>query len=105
MKVLTHEECVTQAAEWLDNHHPGWERKIDLSTLDILDPCNCILGQTLKGLVGCIPGYTIGMDQIINKGGDHYPNFVVAFVSARCEPIWAELIKERFNSGILSDEK
>lgn len=34
---------------WLDEHHPGWEEKIDLETLNLGGLCDCVLGQLEKG--------------------------------------------------------
>lgn len=45
MSELTIEQRVAAGAEWLDANAPGWEAQIDLSSLDIEEPCNCVLGQ------------------------------------------------------------
>lgn len=45
MDELTIEQRVAAGAAWLDEHAPGWVAQIDLSSLDIEEPCNCILGQ------------------------------------------------------------
>jgi hypothetical protein len=42
---LTIKERVAAGAAWLDERAPGWIGQIDLSELDIEEPCNCILGQ------------------------------------------------------------
>jgi hypothetical protein len=31
--------------DWLDHAVPQWEARIDLTTLDMTNPCGCILGQ------------------------------------------------------------
>jgi hypothetical protein len=36
---------VKAGVAWLDETHPGWELKIDLSQLDMSHSCLCILGQ------------------------------------------------------------
>lgn len=38
-------ERVAAGAAWLDEHRPGWDQRIDLETLDLGDPCHCVLGQ------------------------------------------------------------
>lgn len=58
---------VAAGAAWLDENHSGWERKIDLGTLNIRF--------------------------IIDHG----------FLSKDDEPLWRDLIKERFSTGNLSD--
>jgi hypothetical protein len=45
MPELTIAERVAAGAEWLDRHAGDWLPQIDLSELDIEEPCNCILGQ------------------------------------------------------------
>ena len=45
MPELTIAERVTAGADWLDQHAGDWVPQIDLSALDIEDPCYCILGQ------------------------------------------------------------
>lgn len=40
---------VAKGAAHLDKMRPGWERRIDVQTLTMWDPCGCIIGQ----LVGC----------------------------------------------------
>lgn len=105
---------VTAGASWLDSNFPGWEREIDLGTFDIQDCQRCIIGQAVSmgaaeklgiitlsiryiwGEVGSVWGalYTaMGITWTINHG----------FVSEENEPIWVELLKERFGSGNLSD--
>lgn len=36
---------VVAGACWLDAKLPGWEKKIDLGSLDLGNTCRCILGQ------------------------------------------------------------
>lgn len=38
-------ERVTAGAALLDEHWPDWWMEVDLSTLDLSSPCNCVLGQ------------------------------------------------------------
>jgi len=41
----TYETRVLRGADFLDEHHPGWEKNIDLETFCLTDPCNCVVGQ------------------------------------------------------------
>lgn len=47
-------ECAAIGAAEMDLFHPGWENRIDKSSLNISSSCNCILGQAVgsynKGL-------------------------------------------------------
>jgi len=38
-------KTVERGAALLDERKPGWDRKIDLDTLNLADGCNCVLGQ------------------------------------------------------------
>lgn len=101
---------VAAGAQWLDENFPGWEREIDLGTLDIHDPCSCVLGQSLRrkagiGVTGWGYGEKVFDIQFVNNeiDGETYSLLCRAFSWAKCEPLWRELIKERFSSGNLSD--
>lgn len=43
--MTTIDERVAAGAAWLDEHRPGWWQRINLDTLDLGDPCKCVLGQ------------------------------------------------------------
>lgn len=109
---------VARGAAWLDENHPGWERHIDLSTLDMSNCQHCIVGQALwafaakesyedtagyffSGMVDVLPitdPWTVHSDlrSPSDHGfdGDDY---------AELEKTWTALLKERFVSGLLSD--
>lgn len=53
------EERVAAGARWLDEHRPGWVDRIDLETLDLGDPCRCVLGQEYGN-------YTFALDEILD---------------------------------------
>src|SRR5688572_22488330 len=36
---------VAAGAEWLDEHYPGWEDKVDVFRLNMADGNHCVLGQ------------------------------------------------------------
>lgn len=42
---LTITERVAAGAAWLDEHEPGWIKRIDIGVLDISSCANCVLGQ------------------------------------------------------------
>lgn len=42
-------ERVRKGAKLLDKEYPGWEKRIDLSILDLESTCDCILGQLYGG--------------------------------------------------------
>lgn len=57
---------VLDAACLLDEHNPGWRKKIDLGRLDIASPCNCIMGQLYRRPGAS--GYKEGIETIYGKG-------------------------------------
>lgn len=44
-ETMTIAERVAAGAALLDEHVPGWDRRINLVLLDLPDTCNCVLGQ------------------------------------------------------------
>jgi hypothetical protein len=42
-------ERVQNGAKWLDENHPGWASRIDVSVLDIGSCDSCVLGQLFEG--------------------------------------------------------
>lgn len=63
---MTTEPAVHAArgAALLDNEIPGWAADIDLSTLDIDDPSECILGQLYGHPEDYFDGYLTGLDTL-----------------------------------------
>ena len=101
--------AVTEGASLLDQYRPGWERLLDLSILDLSDEYKCVLGQ-LYGEYwnGChaVP--------VLDNAAEF--GFDIPEPSGRCvKPIssaewyhqldqaWISLIKNRFDTGKLSD--
>jgi hypothetical protein len=41
-------KTVERGAEFLDEHVPGWEKLVDLNTLDLSDGCKCVVGQVVR---------------------------------------------------------
>ncbi len=105
---------VEKGAAWLDDREPGWEGRINLGELFISDVTQCICGQvflenlensawnTVNGydyaqrLDGFQPG-TMGFETLNwNNANAEYGALGDA---------WVELIKERYDTGMLSGEK
>jgi hypothetical protein len=47
--MTTIDDRVAAGAAWLDANRPGWWQRINLATLDLGDPCRCVLGQDFGG--------------------------------------------------------
>jgi hypothetical protein len=115
---------VAAGAQFLDENFPGWERVIDLSILDISSPYACIIWQVGKEFIENVRtmSYTqICIDNDI-EGGEYGFDIPISLHreilhlesreerSAASNEVWSFLgelwigvIKERFNSGFLSD--
>lgn len=99
---------VAAGAAWLDENASGWERKIDLANLDIQDCHRCIIGQSISLAVARGLGLTLNRYGTVwgalydFKGIDWVREY--AFAGEENEPLWVELIKERFSTGNLSDD-
>lgn len=106
---------VAAGAAWLDEVKPGWEREIDLGTLDLTQCHHCVCGQSLRDVAedaGVFSGYDYAR---LLATGSSFSNAswiwaVEHGFSARDddewvynEALWVELIKERFSTGNLSD--
>lgn len=93
-------KIVAEGAAWLDEVSPGWERKVDLDNLDLMGTWPPSEGAT------CLLCQVTGLDwdkatiELESRTTIYRP---YAFAYHELEPIWIELIKERFNSGTLSD--
>ena len=94
-------KAVARGAAWLDKTVPGWERKIDFATLDMT--YNCICDQAVEG------GWSTVLDMMQEEFGpcsgeasNHgFTPQTDAWEATR--PQWEALVKERFNTGALSD--
>ena len=124
------EKEVAAGAAWLDEEYPGWEGRIDFSNLDILYCEKCIIGQAVFGYVyeqGTIADVVTDEnrwmiepcqrgDRIMASNAVFYSlhdtpwrrahGFELAEWSkvdgAALEATWEALVKERYNSGLLS---
>ncbi|MGH9316350.1 MAG: hypothetical protein ACRD1P_04510 [Thermoanaerobaculia bacterium] len=61
----TPEDCVRRGAAYLDEHRPGWEKRVDLDTLDMSSPRHCVLGQAYAE-EGAALGMT-GFDYVVER--------------------------------------
>jgi hypothetical protein len=57
-------DVVRRGARLLDREAPGWERKIDLDTLDLEHTCNCVVGQVYGD-------YDEGIEQLDGDAESH----------------------------------
>jgi hypothetical protein len=105
-------ERVTRGAAWLDKVAPGWERKLDLSILDIEDGAACVCGQVFMAeAVHHINGYAYACDFLSASSLAGWPDGptrrgVMAshgFLFSEDGDAWVALVKERFETGALSD--
>jgi hypothetical protein len=102
-------ETVAIGASWLDKVAPGWERQIDISTLDIRNIHQCICGQLFETKDNHSGYGTIFYDQ--DHEDDHSEWFDDrikwfndhGFTHAEYTELWVALIKNRFDTGTLSD--
>lgn len=47
---MTNEDAilaVKKGTQWLDENHPGWERRLDLSNLEMNNCERCVIGQAV----------------------------------------------------------
>ena len=105
---------VAAGAEWLDENFPGWEREIDLGTLNLNDCQDCVCGQSLRRVAkeaGAYSGYDYAKSLNADTWDHGYiwaethgftTNNMTGWVAL--EELWRELIKERFSTGTLSDD-
>ena len=107
MTTPTINERVTRGAVILDAKKPGWEREIDLASLELSDSCHCILGQ-LYGhycdgvdILETVDGKWTGVE-VATAGFITYPSEHIS-AYAKLDEAWISLIKERFDTGALSD--
>lgn len=107
------EARVARGAAWLDENEPGWERRIDLAKLNLGDGCRCVIGQvmqegdyaaTMRRLRrgdphSCVWPVAHGFNVDLEDDGFRYALY------RALDEAWTALLKERFASGLLSDER
>ncbi len=100
--------AVKRGIYWLDENHPGWEKKIDLDTFDISECSSCVVGQA-------IGDYN---ESIRDASGVNYPEYLgwavehgfespvamqysmgistnVSYGYSEIETLWTEEVKSR----------
>lgn len=83
----------------MDKNHPGWERRVDTSILDISDPDSCICGQVFSFTAVC-------KDFHVNHDSDESSSEAIGehgFLYPEDGDAWVDLLKMRFDHGVLSD--
>jgi hypothetical protein len=119
-------ERVAAGAEWLDEHRPGWVWRIDLDTLDLGDPCRCVLGQEFREVAvvqGFPSGYLAGRKVFDEDGANdwwrdtevaaHYGFHAVADIAGGdiddeyddLTGAWRRLIRQRRSLGDRTHEE
>lgn len=113
MSLITVPRRVARGAAFLDRKAPGWERKIDLALLNIADTSACVCGQVFADLREGVTGYTFAkIEGFFDSDGARELGFNVdkdlsppahQLELSLLAETWINLVKERFNSGTLSD--
>ena len=104
---------VSRGIAWLDAEQPGWERSIDLTELDVSSCTACVLGQVFAREADDEgwSGFEYALD--VYESGEklsyaHHYGFANGKVRGddfdELTAEWVRRIKERFDSGCLSDE-
>jgi hypothetical protein len=100
------EEQIARGADWLDEQKPGWELMIDLSSLDLTDPCLCVLGQVFNHGEYAVAGYHWARNELIDSDEVVACGFTFSTLSSHdtawqiLNDEWAAFIKNRLNNGI-----
>lgn len=99
----TVEARVARGAAWLDEHQPGWERRIDLAKLALDETCRCVLGQVMPehNYYETLYRIDVGWEWSAQHG---FSGGFDSDVWQVLDEVWISLIKERFDTGNLSDE-
>lgn len=88
-------ERVAAGAALLDEKRPGWWRRIDLNTLVLSSPCNCILGQEFDEFWLGLDGLELDRDRAAELGFDAAGPCDTRSEYASLESAWTDLIEER----------
>jgi hypothetical protein len=105
---------VADGAAHMDAQVPGWERHVDVSKIDMASGCQCVLGQVGQVIMEKQRAVWLSDHCMQMPDGEistpwswmktHFDfDIVGAFSSTSVHDAWVALIKERFDSGILSD--
>jgi hypothetical protein len=89
---------VARGAAFMDEFYPGWERKVDVTILDISSPDQCICGQVIPDL------FPWSAASEVFYGRDYeFSMAECGFADSEDGDAWVSLIKTRFDTGALSD--
>lgn len=113
-------ETVKDGAAWLDENHPGWETRLDLSELAMNNCDRCVIGQAVGDYYDVTMEASIGDDLYDStlwaiEHGFQAPDEMyydeeedewfdddqkIARYYAILEDLWTEEVKDRFNRGL-----
>ncbi len=104
---------VEKGAKWLDETEPGWEGRINLGELLISDVQQCVCGQVFLKYLEEETWSESGYDFAQHQQG--FSPGVMGFETLNWKncnaeygalgDAWVELIKERYDSGMLSGQE
>lgn len=113
------ETAVRNGAAWLDENHPGWETKIDLSELNMVSCSSCVIGQAVGDYYQTISNAAADVDMYDETwsadNGFCSPSFDYDYKTdpggylleqkeseyyRGLEERWTEEVKDRFNRGL-----
>lgn len=86
-------ERVRAGAELLDTLEPGWERKISLPTLDLMNSNACVLGQLGRRKGYYLDGYVAMVDELGLHGETIAHGFATDWKATGLEREYEELTK------------
>ena len=91
-------DYVERGVELLDEQAPGWEHKINLSTLVLWHGCHCICGQIYGSYVQALDELEIGPHA--PASGYHYgfhlpPSTEEEYTWSELQELWIEVIQGR----------
>lgn len=94
-----YEARVAKGAAWLDEKQRGWERRINVAELMMSDCYECVLGQIFGDFFVAVVSERLANP--VEYGFNLYACNPLQFQGLR--DTWVTLIKERFDTGNLSD--
>lgn len=89
-------EYIAPIVTLLDEDRPGWSNLVNVETLQLMDPWNCVLGQVYESWLDGVNA----LETLVKTRGIDDVNVDVSYATAvtNSEPIglaWFELIRER----------
>ena len=89
------EGWVEKAAFVLDEHVPGWAKRIDESTIKMGSVCSCIFGQIFADNPLGKPGYVYAWNYLLWTEGIIQGDSGIIFAAAEAKPFWINEIHKR----------